>query len=139
MRLLEVELDKLSAYHAQTDSQMEGVNQGLEHYLCTYCMWVQDNCVDLLPFTEFCSNNTVLTVTKKAPFFTANHQYLENNFKNSRDNATKSNNSEAVKRVEDLDSMRETMTENIKAAQTWMAKYYNQKVSNKEQQFKVGN
>jgi len=49
-----------------------------------------------------------------------------------------SNNSEAVKTVEDLDAVREAMRENMKAAQTRMARYYNQKVSNKEPQFKVG-
>jgi len=34
--------------------------------------------------------------------------------------------------------MREAMRENMKAAHTRMAKYYNQKVANKEPQFKVG-
>jgi len=34
--------------------------------------------------------------------------------------------------------MREAMRENMKAAQTRMAKSYNQKVANKEPQFKVG-
>jgi len=53
-------------------------------------------------------------------------------------NATKSNNREAVKTVEDLDAMREIKTYNMKAAQTQIAKYYNQKVANKEPQFKVG-
>jgi len=37
MRLLEVALDKSSAYHLQTDGQIERVNQVLEHYLRTYC------------------------------------------------------------------------------------------------------
>jgi len=40
--------------------------------------------------------------------------------------------------VEDLDAMREAMRENMKAAQTSIAKYYNQKVANKEPQFQVG-
>jgi len=37
-RLLDVELDKSSAYHAQTDSQTERVNQILKHYLRMYCL-----------------------------------------------------------------------------------------------------
>jgi len=138
MRLLEVELDKSSAYHPQTDGQTERGNQILEHYLRTYCMWDQDDSVDLLPFAEFCYNNTVHTATKQTPFFAAYHQHPENNFKNPRDNATESNNPEAVKTVEDLDAMREAMRENLKAAQTRMANYYNQKVANTEPQFKVG-
>jgi len=43
MRLLEVELDKSPAYHPQTDGQTKQVNQFLEHYLRTYCMWDQDD------------------------------------------------------------------------------------------------
>jgi len=72
------------------------------------------------------------------PFFAACHLHPENSFKNPRDNATESNNPEAVRTVEDLDTMREAMRENMKAAQTRMAKYYSQKLSNKELQFKVG-
>jgi len=34
--------------------------------------------------------------------------------------------------------MREAMSENMKAAQTRIVKYYNQRVANKEPQFKVG-
>jgi len=138
MRLLEVELHKSSAYHPQTDGQTERVNQILVHYLRTYLMWDQDDWDDLLPFAEFCYNNTVHTATKQTPFFAAYHQHPENNFKNPRDNATESNNLEAVKTVEDLDAMREAMRENMKAAQIRMGKYYNQKVANKEPQFKVG-
>jgi len=138
MRLLEVELDKSSAYHCQTDSQTERANQILEHYLRTYYMWDQDDWVDLPPFAEFCYNNTVHTATKQTPFFAAYHQHPENNVKNPRNNATESNNPEVVKSVEDLDAMREVIRENMKAAQTRMAKYYNQKVANKEPQFKVG-
>ena len=63
MRLLEVELDKSSAYHLQTKCQTERVNQIWEYYLRTYCMWDQDDWVDLLPFAEFCYNNTIHTAT----------------------------------------------------------------------------
>jgi len=71
IRLSEVALDKSSAYHPQTDGQTELVNQVLEHYLRTYCTWDQDNWVELLPFAEFCYNNTVHSATKLTPFFTA--------------------------------------------------------------------
>jgi len=138
MRLVEVELVKSSAYHPQIDGQTERVNQILEHYLCTYYMWDQDDWVDLLPFVEFCYYNTVHNAIKQTPFFAAYHQHPENSFKNPKDNVTESNNPEAVKTVEDLDAMREAMRENMKAAQTRMVKYYNQKVANKEPQFKVG-
>ena len=37
MRLLDVSLDKSTAYHPQTDGQTERVNQTLEHYLRSYC------------------------------------------------------------------------------------------------------
>jgi len=83
-----------------------------------------------------CCANIVDTATKETPFFAAYHLHPENNFKNLRDNATKSHNPKAVKAVEDLDAMTESMRENMKAPQTWIAKYYNQKAANKEPQFK---
>jgi len=63
MRSLEVELDKLAARQPQTDGQTERVNLILENYLHTYSMWDQDDWVDLLPFAEFCYNNTIHTAT----------------------------------------------------------------------------
>jgi len=104
----------------------------LEHYLRRYCMWDQDDWAYLLPFAEFCYNNTVHTATKQTTFFATSHQHPENNFKNPRDNATESNNPEAVKTVEDLDPRREAMRENMKAAHLQIAKYYNQELANKE-------
>jgi len=101
-------------------------------------MWDHDNWVDLLPFAEFCYNKTVHTETKQIPFFAVYHQPPVNNFKNPRDKATESNNPEPFKTVEGLYAMRECMRENMKVAQTWMAKYHNQKIANKEPHFKVG-
>jgi len=101
-------------------------------------MWDQDDWVDLLLFAEFCYDNTVHTPTKQTPFFATYHHHHENNFKNPRDYRTESNNPDAVKTFEDLAAMRQAMRENMKAAQARIAKYCNQKVANKEPQFKVG-
>jgi len=68
---LEVALYKWSAYHPQTDGQTERVNQVLVHYLRTHCTWDQVNWVELLPFAEFCYNNTVYSATNLTPFFAA--------------------------------------------------------------------
>lgn len=140
MRLLEVGLDKSSAYHPQTDGQTERVNQILEHYLRTYCSWDQDDWADLLPFAEFCYNNTVHSSTKVTPFFAAYNQHPQNNFKNPIEADPESNNPAAVSMVNNLDNLREAMRQNMKAAQDRMSKYYNRNViaSKKEPKFKVG-
>jgi len=138
MRLLEVGLDKSSAYHPQTDGQTERVNQVLEHYLRTYCSWDQDNWVELLLFAEFCYNNTVHSATKLIPFFAAYQQHPQNNFKHPEEAEQESNNSEAVNMVETLEAMRSVMRENMEAVQRRMVKYFNPKVAEKEPTFKVG-
>jgi len=136
--LLEVALDKLSAYHTQSDGQTERVNQVLDHYLRTYCTWDQDNWVELLPFTEFCYNNTVHSTTKLTPFFAAYQQHPQNNFKYPEEADPELNNPEAVKTVETLKAMRSMVRENVEAAQYRVAKHFNQTVAEKEPMFKVG-
>jgi hypothetical protein len=58
----------LTAYHPQTDSQTERVNQELEGYLCIFTSWWQDNWDDLLPLGEFSHNNHVHSLTQQTPF-----------------------------------------------------------------------
>ena len=58
-----------SAYHPQTDGQMEGVNQILEQYLRCSLSYQQDNWVDLLPLAEFAYNNSLHASTGVTPFF----------------------------------------------------------------------
>jgi len=136
--LLEVALEKSSTYHPQTDGQTERVNQVLDHYLRTYCAWDQDNWVELLPFAEFCYNNTVHSATQLTPFFAAYQQHPQNNFNHPEEVDPESNNPEAVKTVETLEAMRSAIRENIETAQCRMVKYFNQKMAEKEPTFKVG-
>jgi hypothetical protein len=47
-----------TAYHPQTDSQTEHINQVLEGYLHLFTSWWQDNWDNLLPSGEFHYNNS---------------------------------------------------------------------------------
>jgi len=137
MRLMEVEQDKSTAYHSRTDGQTKRVNQILEYYIRTYCVWDQDDWVELLPFAEFCYNNTVHSTTKQTPFFAAYYQHPENNFIYPSSMGPESNNAAAIKTVKTLHPMSDAMKENMKAAQDRMSKYNNRKVAIKEPKFKV--
>jgi len=103
-----------------------------------YCVWNQDDWVELLPFAEFCYNNTVHSTTKQTLFFAAYYQQPKNNFIHPSSTDPESNNAAAIKIVVTFHAMRDTMKENIKAAQERMSKYYNRKVANEEPKFKVG-
>jgi len=63
-----------TAFHLQTDGQMERANATLEQYLRAYCNYRQDDWERLLPIAEFCYYNTQTGTTKITPFF-ANYGY----------------------------------------------------------------
>ena len=58
-----------TAYHPQTDGQIERMNQTLEVYLRSYLNFAQDNWVQLLPMAQLSLNNLPSATTKKTPFF----------------------------------------------------------------------
>ena len=68
-QLLGIKANLLTAYHPETDSQTEWVNQILEQYLRVYINYQQDYWVNLLPLAEFTYNNTSHSVTMVTPFF----------------------------------------------------------------------
>ncbi|CUA73094.1 Transposon Ty3-G Gag-Pol polyprotein [Rhizoctonia solani] len=57
-----------TAYHPQTDSQTERVQQTAETYIRMFSNHQQDNWVSLLPLAEFSYNNNLQTATGKSPF-----------------------------------------------------------------------
>ena len=62
---------KLStAYHLQTDRQIERLNQIVEQYLRSYVNFQQDNQVMLLPTAQLIYNTTPIETTKVSLFFT---------------------------------------------------------------------
>ncbi|SPC65292.1 related to pol protein [Ustilago sp. UG-2017b] len=58
-----------TAYHPQTDGQMERVNQVVEQYLRMYCNYEQNDWADLLDTAAFVYNNTVHNSIGVSPFF----------------------------------------------------------------------
>ena len=58
-----------TAYHPQTDGQMERVNQVVEQYLQMYCNNEQDDWADLLKTAVFVYNNTIHNSIGVSPFF----------------------------------------------------------------------
>src|SRR5690606_21086887 len=69
MDMIGVKSAMSTAYHPETDSQTERVNQTLEQYLRHYCSWKQDNWEDLLALAEFAYNSGVSEATGMSPFY----------------------------------------------------------------------
>ena len=57
-----------TAFHPQTDGEMERVNQELEQYLRVFCNYQVDNWADLIPFMEFAHNARAHSATGHSPF-----------------------------------------------------------------------
>ena len=75
MKKLDVKLNILIAFHPQTDSQSEILNQILEQYLQTFCNYHQDDWLELLPFAEFSYNNSTNASMKMTPFYASYGQH----------------------------------------------------------------
>jgi len=71
-QLLGVKANLSTAYHPETDSQTECVNQILEKYIQAYINCHQDDWVNLLPLAEFSYKSTSHSVTMVTPFFANN-------------------------------------------------------------------
>ncbi|MBW0512796.1 hypothetical protein O181_052511 [Austropuccinia psidii MF-1] len=67
---LKISRDLSASFHPETDGQTERVNQILEHYLCIYVSYHQDDWYTWLPPAEFAYNNAEHSSTKQSPFFT---------------------------------------------------------------------
>ena len=59
----------LTAFHSQTNGQMEWQNLTLEQYLQAYIAYQQDDWVEWLPFAKFTYNNSWQSTTGESPFY----------------------------------------------------------------------
>ena len=66
--LLGIKLVSSTAWHPQTDRQMEHINQELDQYLWLFVNKRQDDWYDLLPMVEFQHNNHIHSATQQLLF-----------------------------------------------------------------------
>ena len=66
--MLEIETRLSTAFHPQTDGQMEWMNQELEQYLRFFMEHWQKDWPEWLVLAEFAVNNKAHTATKVLPF-----------------------------------------------------------------------
>ncbi len=66
--LLQIKGNASTAYHPQTDRQMERVNQEIEKYLCMFVNHLQTNWAEWLSLAAFAHNNCTHSSTGKSPF-----------------------------------------------------------------------
>ena len=67
-RMLGIKMKLSTAFHPQTDGQMERMNQELEQYLWFFIEHRQKDWPEWLAVAEFAINNKVHTATKVSPF-----------------------------------------------------------------------
>jgi hypothetical protein len=66
---LGIERNLSMAYHPQTDSQTERINQEIEPYLCSFINYRQNDWVKWMPMVKFHYNNKVHSATGQTLFF----------------------------------------------------------------------
>ena len=74
--ILRIKIAASTAYHPQTDSQTERVNQEVEQFLCLFVSQRQDDWFDWLSIAEFTYNDRVHASTQATPFMLDTGQHL---------------------------------------------------------------
>ena len=68
-KILNIEQNLSSAYHPETNAQVEQMNHKVAQYLQMYVSYHQDNWSDWLPLAQFALNNHVGISTSESPFY----------------------------------------------------------------------
>ena len=132
MKKLDIHSNMSTTFHPQTDGQSEALNQVLEQYLRIFCLYHQDDWVDLLPFAEFSYNNSVNTSTKMTPFYAEYGQHPRSIWPSIQDKCVAGN-----EYVDNLEKLREELRQNLTDARERMRKFYDRK-REPQPDFKVG-
>jgi len=66
---LNIKMKLIINYHSQIDDQTKRVNQNVEQYLWSYCLYMQDDWFVWLFMTEFIDNNAISSSIEQSAFF----------------------------------------------------------------------
>jgi len=131
--LLGIQMKLSTAYHPQTDGQMERINQELEQYLRVFIDYRQEQWPDWLETAEFAYNNKIHTATKISPFKVSYGQDPRMGFEGRRKGKYKA----AEKFVERMKKIQEEAKAALEKAQEEMKKFANRRQEEGEE-YKVG-
>jgi len=125
-RLLGIWLSSSTAWHPQTDGQMECVNQELDQFLCLFVNERQNDWYDLLPIAEFQHNNHVHSATQQPLFLLDMGQVPRMGFEPRQ-------NPSSLETVNEFTGRMKSTTEEAKSTihkvQEDMVRYYNRRRS----------
>lgn len=116
---LEIKSAPSTAFHPQTDGQVERINALLEDYLRHFCTEEQDDWSQWLPIAEFSYNNTPSSSTKLSPFFSQQGFHPRFNYL-----VASSGIPAADAFVEHLQNIHTSLVESLAAAKASQAKFY---------------
>ena len=126
--LLGIQTKLSTAYHPQTDGQIERVNQELEQYLRVFIDHRQEQWLDWLGTAESTYNNKIHTTTKISPFKVNYSQDPRMGFKGRR----KGKYEAAGKFVEKMRKIQEEAKAALGKAQKEMKKFADRKRENRK-------
>jgi len=131
--LLGIQTKLSTAYHPQTDGQMERINQELEQYLRVFINHRQEQWPDWLEMAEFAYNNKIHVSTKTLPFKANYGQDPRMGFERRR----KGKYEAAGKFVEKMKKIQEEAKAVLGKAQEEMKKFGDRR-RGKREKYKVG-
>lgn len=120
LQQLQVSQAPSTAFHPQTDGQVERTNALLEDHLRHFCNAEQDDWVKWLPMAEFAYNNTASSSTKLSPFFA--QQGFHPRFNSL---VASSGIPAADSFVEHLQLIQSSLVESLTAAKEAQSRFYN--------------
>ena len=133
MRLLDIKINMSTAYHPQTNGQVERINRILEDYIRRYCNGNSDDWDKLLPLAEFAYNNSVSATTSFTPFYL---NYGLDPRKDLNELYKESPNETAKEFANRMNILLKQAKDEISKSVDNMEKYYN--LNRKNAEFKVG-